>query len=88
MNCPGHVQVYKSELRSYKDLPIRYGEFGSCHRNEPSGALHGTFRVEDLLKMTDIFFVLKIKLKKKFYNSIVKQLKFMKNSHLIRSILR
>ena len=45
MNCPGHVQVYKSELRSYKDLPIRYGEFGSCHRNEPSGALHGTFRV-------------------------------------------
>ena len=66
MNCPGHVQVYKSELRSYKDLPIRYGEFGSCHRNEPSGALHGTLELEDLLKMMDIFFALKIKLKKKF----------------------
>ena len=45
MNCPGHVQVFKQGLRSYRDLPIRYGEFGSCHRNEPSGALHGILRV-------------------------------------------
>jgi threonyl-tRNA synthetase len=45
MNCPGHVQIYKSELRSYRDLPLRYGEFGQCHRNEPSGALHGIMRV-------------------------------------------
>jgi len=45
MNCPGHVQVFKSDLRSYRDLPLRYGEFGSCHRNEPSGALHGIMRV-------------------------------------------
>jgi threonyl-tRNA synthetase len=45
MNCPGHVQVFNSDMRSYRDLPLRYGEFGSCHRNEPSGALHGVIRV-------------------------------------------
>jgi threonyl-tRNA synthetase len=45
MNCPGHVQIFNSSLRSYRDLPLRYGEFGSCHRNEPSGALHGIMRV-------------------------------------------
>ncbi|HLF96285.1 MAG TPA: threonine--tRNA ligase [Methylococcaceae bacterium] len=45
MNCPGHVQVFKQHLHSYRELPIRFGEFGSCHRNEPSGALHGIMRV-------------------------------------------
>jgi threonyl-tRNA synthetase len=45
MNCPGHVQIFNSDMRSYRDLPLRYGEFGQCHRNEPSGALHGTMRV-------------------------------------------
>ena len=45
MNCPGHVQIFNTGLRSYRDLPLRYGEFGSCHRNEPSGALHGIMRV-------------------------------------------
>ena len=45
MNCPGHVQIFNSGLRSYRDLPVRYGEFGGCHRNEPSGALHGLMRV-------------------------------------------
>ncbi|TMG84141.1 MAG: threonine--tRNA ligase [Betaproteobacteria bacterium] len=45
MNCPGHVQIFNSDLRSYRELPLRYGEFGSCHRNEPSGALHGLMRV-------------------------------------------
>ena len=45
MNCPGHVLIFKSQLRSYRDLPLRYGEFGQCHRNEPSGALHGIMRV-------------------------------------------
>ncbi len=45
MNCPGHIQVFNKALRSYRDLPLRYGEFGSCHRNEPSGALHGIMRV-------------------------------------------
>ncbi len=45
MNCPGHVQIYKQGLKSYKDLPIRMAEFGCCHRNEPSGALHGIMRV-------------------------------------------
>lgn len=45
MNCPGHVQVYNQGLRSYRDLPLRYAEFGACHRYEPSGALHGIMRV-------------------------------------------
>jgi threonyl-tRNA synthetase len=45
MNCPGHVQIFNHGLHSYRDLPIRYGEFGACHRNEPSGALHGILRV-------------------------------------------
>ena len=45
MNCPGHVQIFKQGVKSYKDLPIRMSEFGSCHRNEPSGALHGIMRV-------------------------------------------
>jgi len=45
MNCPGHVQIYKSALRSYRDLPLRFGEFGQVHRNEPSGSLHGLLRV-------------------------------------------
>jgi threonyl-tRNA synthetase len=45
MNCPGHVLIFKAHLRSYKELPIRYGEFGQCHRNEPGGALHGIMRI-------------------------------------------
>src|SRR5690606_37853116 len=45
MNCPCHVQVYNQGLRSYRDLPLRLAEFGSCHRNEPSGSLHGLMRV-------------------------------------------
>jgi threonyl-tRNA synthetase len=45
MNCPGHVQIYNAGMKSYRDLPLRYGEFGQCHRNEPSGALHGVMRV-------------------------------------------
>ncbi len=45
MNCPGHVQIFNHGLHSYRELPIRYGEFGACHRNEPSGALHGIMRV-------------------------------------------
>jgi len=45
MNCPGHVQVFRQGLKSYRDLPLRLAEFGSCHRNEPSGALHGIMRV-------------------------------------------
>jgi threonyl-tRNA synthetase len=45
MNCPGHILIFKQGIRSYRDLPLRYGEFGQCHRNEPSGALHGIMRV-------------------------------------------
>ena len=47
MNCPCHIQVFNQGLKSYKDLPIRLAEFGSCHRNEPSGALHGLMRVRN-----------------------------------------
>jgi len=45
MNCPGHVQIFNAGLHSYRELPLRYGEFGQCHRNEPSGSLHGMMRV-------------------------------------------
>ena len=45
MNCPGHILIFKHGIKSYRDLPLRYGEFGQCHRNEPSGGLHGIMRV-------------------------------------------
>ena len=45
MNCPGHILIYKQGIKSYRDLPLRFGEFGNCHRNEPSGSLHGIMRV-------------------------------------------
>ncbi|EGI77680.1 threonine--tRNA ligase [Hylemonella gracilis] len=45
MNCPGHILIYKQGVKSYRDLPLRYGEFGACHRNEPTGGLHGIMRV-------------------------------------------
>jgi threonyl-tRNA synthetase len=50
MNCPGHIQVFNSDLHSYRELPLRYGEFGSCHRNEPSGGLHGLMRVRGFVQ--------------------------------------
>ncbi|WP_200916924.1 threonine--tRNA ligase [Jeongeupia sp. HS-3] len=50
MNCPGHIQVFNQGLRSYRDLPVRYAEFGSCHRNEPSGSLHGIMRVRGFVQ--------------------------------------
>ena len=50
MNCPGHVQIYNQGIKSYKDLPLRMAEFGSCHRNEPSGALHGLMRVRNFVQ--------------------------------------
>jgi threonyl-tRNA synthetase len=45
MNCPGHILIFKQGIKSYRDLPLRFGEFGQCHRNEPSGGLHGIMRV-------------------------------------------
>jgi threonyl-tRNA synthetase len=50
MNCPGHILIYNKGVRSYRDLPLRYGEFGSCHRNEASGALHGLMRVRGFVQ--------------------------------------
>jgi threonyl-tRNA synthetase len=50
MNCPGHIQIYNQGIRSYRELPLRLAEFGSCHRNEPSGALHGIMRVRGFVQ--------------------------------------
>ena len=50
MNCPGHIQIFNQGLRSYRELPLRLAEFGSCHRNEPSGALHGLMRVRNFVQ--------------------------------------
>ena len=50
MNCPGHIQIFNKGIKSYRDLPIRFAEFGSCHRNEPSGALHGLMRVRGFVQ--------------------------------------
>jgi len=50
MNCPAHIQIYNQGIKSYKDLPLRMAEFGSCHRNEPSGALHGLMRVRNFIQ--------------------------------------
>ena len=50
MNCPGHILIFNKGVRSYRELPLRYGEFGACHRNEPSGALHGLMRVRGFVQ--------------------------------------
>ncbi len=50
MSCPGHIQIFKQGIKSYRDLPLRFSEFGSCHRNEPSGSLHGLMRVRSLVQ--------------------------------------
>ena len=50
MNCPCHVQIYNQGLKSYRDLPLRMAEFGSCHRNEPSGTLHGLMRLRNFIQ--------------------------------------
>ena len=50
MNCPGHVQIFNHHLHSYKDLPLKYAEFGCCHRKEPSGSLHGLIRVRSFVQ--------------------------------------
>ena len=50
MNCPGHIQIFNQHLKSYRDLPLRMAEFGSCHRNEPSGSLHGIMRVRSFVQ--------------------------------------
>jgi threonyl-tRNA synthetase len=50
MNCPGHILIFKQGVKSYRDLPLRYGEFGQCHRNEPSGGLHGIMRVRGFVQ--------------------------------------
>jgi threonyl-tRNA synthetase len=50
MNCPGHILIFKQGIKSYRDLPLRYGEFGACHRNEPTGGLHGIMRVRGFIQ--------------------------------------
>ena len=75
MNCPGHVQVFNSDLRSYRDLPLRYGEFGSCHRNEASGALHGLMRVRGFVQDDGHIFCTEDQIESEvtFFNALVKK---------------
>merc|ERR1711965_731440 len=64
MNCPCHVQVFNQGLKSYRDLPLRLAEFGSCHRNEPSGSLHGLMRVRGFTQDDAHIFCTDVKVKK------------------------
>jgi len=75
MNCPGHVQVFNSDMRSYRDLPLRYGEFGSCHRNEPTGALHGLMRVRGFTQDDGHIFCTEDQIESEVtaFNALVKQ---------------
>ncbi|MEY4592141.1 MAG: hypothetical protein RIR18_1036, partial [Pseudomonadota bacterium] len=75
MNCPGHVQVFNSDLRSYRELPVRYGEFGSCHRNEPTGALHGLMRVRGFVQDDGHIFCTEEQIESEVtaFNSLVKK---------------
>jgi len=68
MNCPGHIQIFNNTLHSYRDLPLRLAEFGSCHRNEPSGSLHGLMRVRGFTQDDPISFARKSRLKMKSLN--------------------
>ena len=62
MNCPGHVQIYNQGIKSYKDLPLKYAEFGLCHRYERSGTMHGLMRVRAFTQDDGHIFVPRIKL--------------------------
>ncbi len=75
MNCPGHIQVFNSDLRSYRELPLRYGEFGSCHRNEPAGALHGLMRVRGFVQDDGHIFCTEDQIESEVtaFNALVKQ---------------
>ncbi|CAL4318934.1 threonine--tRNA ligase [Buchnera aphidicola] len=70
MNCPGHIEIFKNKLRSYKDLPIRFSEFGSCHRNEFSGSLHGLMRLRNFTQDDAHIFCRKSQLKEEINNCI------------------
>ena len=67
MNCPGHVQIFNQGLKSYRDLPLRMAEFGSCHRNEPSGSLHGLMRVRGFTQDDAHIFCAEIRSRMKFH---------------------
>jgi len=84
MNCPGHVQVFNQGLRSYRDLPIRLAEFGSCHRNEASGALHGIMRVRAFTQDDAHIFVLQSKCNLKWLNSLT----YLKSYMLILGLMK
>jgi threonyl-tRNA synthetase len=73
MNCPGHVQVFNNNLHSYRDLPLRLAEFGSCHRNEPSGALHGLMRVRGFTQDDAHIFCTEVQIKQevKVFNEML-----------------
>lgn len=70
MNCPGHIQIFNQKLRSYRDLPMRIAEFGSCHRNEPSGALHGLMRIRGFTQDDAHIFCTEDQIKQEINNCI------------------
>ncbi|CAL4319523.1 Threonine--tRNA ligase [Buchnera aphidicola (Pemphigus immunis)] len=70
MNCPGHVQIFNQRLRSYRDLPVRISEFGTCHRNEPSGSLHGLMRIRGFTQDDAHIFCTEDQIKKEINNCI------------------
>jgi threonyl-tRNA synthetase len=69
MNCPCHVQVFNQGLKSYRDLPLRLAEFGSCHRNEPSGSLHGLMRVRGFTQDDAHIFCTEAQIQRKWRSS-------------------
>ncbi|MCX2958288.1 MAG: threonine--tRNA ligase, partial [Serratia symbiotica] len=70
MNCPGHVQIFNDGIKSYRDLPIRMSEFGSCHRNESSGSLHGLMRIRNFTQDDAHIFCTKNQIRNEINNCI------------------
>ena len=85
MNCPCHVQVFNRGLRSYRDLPLRLSEFGSCHRNEPSGTLHGLMRARNFIQDDAHIFCTRHRSSLKSHYSLIFYIAFMQISGSVRS---
>ncbi|HXK00526.1 MAG TPA: threonine--tRNA ligase, partial [Buchnera sp. (in: enterobacteria)] len=85
MNCPGHIQIFNQKLRSYRDLPMRIAEFGSCHRNEPSGALHGLMRIRGFTQDDAHIFCTEDQIKQEI-NNCIKMIYDLYNSFCFKNI--
>ena len=87
MNCPGHIQIFNNNFYSYKDLPIRYSEFGSCHRNEISGSLHGLMRLRKMTQDDGHIFCMENQIEKEIQNFINHAFKIYKTFNFINIII-